>query len=125
MGIMEEIFMGIGICVVAGTLITLGFSLIGWLYKRYIGDPVSKRKARIEAMEKLAFEQALELAKLEPKQGDMGYRGVCKAGFEHMRIRALRTIGTERFEDKIKRIRDDVEKNGKPTYSADTTYAHD
>lgn len=120
----QEIFAGIGICVVAAVGLIIVFELLNWLYKRYIGDPVRKRKARIEAMEKLAFEQALELAKLEPKEGDMGYRGVCKAAFRHMRLQALQTIDTEHFKGKIKRIRDDVEENGKPTYSTDTTYAH-
>lgn len=114
----EGIFTGIGICVVAAVALTLLFALIDWLYKRYIGDPINKRKERAEAIEKLAKEQALMLAMIEPSdfdQKDWGRFGICKASFTHIRFDALRLSNDESFKGKIERIRGDVNENGKVT----------
>lgn len=129
MSALESMFMGIGICVVAAVVLTLGFALLKLLYDNVIGNPLKNRLERAKAMEKLAFEQALTLAKLEPSDTDSskwGRGGVCKAEFKQLRWDALKVIGQERFTEKIDKIRADVNKNGQPTYTSgdSVTYNH-
>jgi 23S rRNA maturation mini-RNase III len=83
------------------------------VWDRYVRNPRVKREERIRRLERLAMEQAMTLAVIEPKddeQGEWGRCGVCKAGFVHLRLDFERLYKemhpkSEFVEDKIEMIR--------------------